>query len=81
METTPKTLHISLFWNPGGIYRHQGRGARGLPLVQNAATATAAALLGQRARRFEPRAIPSVPCQVLCPVSGFAFMILTNQLL
>ena len=28
-ENYPKTLYISLFWNPGGIYRHQGRGGQG----------------------------------------------------
>ena len=77
-KTTLK-LCISPTLEPqGGIYRHQG--ARGQALAQNAATAVAvqpqkhgpgrvfAAILGPRARRFEPRSVPSVFCQFLCPV-------------
>jgi len=35
METTPTTLHISLFWNPGVFIDTREEGARGQPLAQN----------------------------------------------
>ena len=70
MKTTPLTLYIFNSGTPGGfLYPSGKRGARGQALAQNAAAA--AAILEPRARRFEPRAVPSVPCQALCPVSGF----------
>ena len=38
------------------------------------------ALLGSRPGRFEPRAVLSVPYQLLLPVSGFGLLVLTNWL-
>ena len=37
------------------------------------------AILGPRGRRFEPRAVPSVPFQLLLPVSGFGPLVLTES--
>ena len=80
MKTTPKTLHISKLKNPGGFYRHQGnRGPGDKPWPKtrcaprpygrgNAAWASFSRPLGGRARRFEPRAVLLVPCQILFPV-------------
>ena len=75
-------LCISPSETTGGVFiATTEEGARGQALAQNAARAATvwpwkrspgrvfAAILGPRARRFEPRAVPSVPCQALCLVS------------
>ena len=80
MKTTPKTLYIPSLEPQGGIYSHQGRGgARGQTLARSAAAA--AALRWPRAQRFEPRAVPSVPCQALCPVSSLQPLVFTESAL
>ena len=74
----------------GGIYSQLGkREARGQALAQNAAPTVrlrkrgpgrvSAAILAPRARRFEPRAVQSVLCQVLCPVLSFPPLICTES--
>ena len=89
METTPKTLHISLFWNPGVFIDTREEGGQGTasgPKRGRGRCRTAAEMrLGPRFRGLTGAArvvhLPSVPCQVMCPVSSFAFLVLTNQLL
>ena len=85
-------LCISQVWNPRGLFiatREEG----GQVLAQNAAGAAAvrprkhspghvsAAILGPRARRFEPRVVPSVPCQALYPVSSLQPLVFTESAL
>ena len=64
--------------NPKGMYRHQGNGGQGDKPWPEAARVPRP--FWGRAWRFEPRAVPSVPCQALVSVSGFAPLVLTNQL-
>ena len=88
-ETTLK-LCISLALEPQGVFLGtRERGARGTtpgpkPRLSRGRTAAASPsrprYLGKRARRFERRAVMSVPCQLLLPVSSFGPLVLTNQL-
>ena len=84
-ETTPKTLHILLFWNPGGIYTHQGRGGPGdKPWPEaaraprpygrgNVAWAAFSRPLGGRARGASSHVQPS-----LSPVSSGAWFLVLH---
>ena len=85
MKTTPKTLYIFALKPQGGFYRHQGRGGPGdkpwpEARLRKRGYGRIFAVIGWlRARRFEPRTVLSVPCQILLPVSGFWPLVLTNQ--
>ena len=71
-------LCISFLKNPRGVFtatREEG----GQALAQN--TAGAAAILRPRVRRFEPRAVPFVPCQALCPILSLQPLIFTESAL
>ena len=63
--------------NPGP----KRRARHGRMAAETRSCARAAAIQWPRERRFEPRAVPSVPCQALCPVLVLQPLVLTNQLL
>ena len=78
--------------DPRGVFiGTRGTGGRGQTLAQNAGAAALvqprkrslgrvfAALRWPHARRFEPRAVPSVSCQILVPVSDLQPLILTES--
>ena len=85
MKTTPNSVYLRSE-TPGGIfYSHQGRGGPGDKPWPETARAlllygrVSAAIRWPRARRFEPRAVPSVPCQTLCLVSSLQPLVLTKS--
>ena len=90
-ENYPKPCISPNYGTQEGIYSHQGRGPGGQPLAQNAGAAASVrprkhclgrvftAIRWPLARRFEPRAVPSVPCQLLLPVSRNWPLVLTES--
>ena len=86
MKTTPNSIYL-LLKAPGEVFigtrEEGGQGTNPGPKwrARRGRMTAFPRPLGGRVRRFEPRAVLLVPCQILLPVSGFWPLVLMNQLL